>query len=125
VIFSRRKRTRELTGWLIAAALLFAQAVGAVHACVGAAQTPAMAFAESHHEGGCAKTVNQNACLQQCMADNQSTAQVQLAVAEMPALPVLTVLAALDSSARLPEAVIVLARSPGPPPSIRFCSFQL
>ena len=119
------RRTRKLTGWLIAAALLFAQAVGAVHACVGAAQSPAMAFAESHHEGGCAQTVNQNACLQQCTADNQSTAQVQLAVAEMPALPVLSIPAALDSSARLPDAVIVLARAPDPPPSIRFCSFQL
>ena len=125
MMLSRRKRIRELTGWLIASALLFAQAVGAVHACVGAAQTPAMAFAELQHEGGCAKTVNQNACLQQCTADNQSTAQVQIAIAEMPALAVLTVPVALDSSARLPDAVIILARSPDPPSSIRFCSFQL
>ena len=125
MIFFRRKCTREVTGWLIAAALLFAQAVGAVHACVGAAQTPAMAFAELHHEGGCTQTVNQNACLQQCTADNQSTAQVQPAVAEMPVLPVLSVPMALDSGTRLPDAVIVLARSPDPPPSIRFCSFQL
>lgn len=119
------RRTRELTGWLIAAALLFAQAIGAVHACVGAAHSPAMAFAESHHEGGCTQTVNRNACLQQCTADNQSTSHVQVAVEEMPTLPVLTVPAALDSSARLPDAVIVLARSPDPPASIRFCSFQL
>ena len=119
------RRTRELTGWLVAAALLFAQAVGTVHACIGAAHSPAMAFAESHHAGGCAETVNRNACLQQCMADEQSTSQVQVAVAEMPALPALSVPAALESSARLPDAVIVLARSPGPPPSIRFCSFQL
>jgi hypothetical protein len=119
------RRTRELTGWLVAAALLFAQAVGAAHACVGAARTPAMAFAESHHEGGCTQAVNQNACLQQCTADNQSTSQVQVAVAEMPAVAVLSVPAALDLSARLPDAVIVLARSPDPPPSIRFCSFQL
>ena len=123
--FSRRKRNRELTGWLVAAALLFAQAIGAAHACVGAAQSPAMAFAQSHHEGGCTQTVNQNACLQQCTADNQSTAQVQFAVAEMPALPVLSIPVAPDSSARLPDTVIVLARSPDPPPSIRFCSFQL
>jgi hypothetical protein len=123
MIFTRR--TRELIGWLVAAALLFAQAVGAAHACVGAARTPAMAFAESHHEGGCTKTVNQNACLQHCTADNQSTSQVQVAVAEMPALPVLIVPQAVDSSARLPDAVIVLARSHDPPPSIRFCSFQI
>jgi hypothetical protein len=120
-----RLRTRKFTGWLIAAALLFAQGIGIVHACVGAAQSPAMAFAESHHEGGCAQTANKNACLQQCTADNQSTAQVQLAVAEMPALPVLSVPVPLDSRARLPDAVILLARSPDRPPSIRFCSFQL
>jgi hypothetical protein len=119
------RRSRNLTGWLIAGTLLFAQAVGAVHACVGAAHSPAMAFAESHHEGGCTQAVNQNACLQHCTADNQSTSQVQVAVAEMPALPVLIVPPAVDSSARLPDAVIVLARSHDPPPSIRFCSFQI
>ena len=123
--FSRRIRNRALTGWLVAAALLFAQAIGAAHACVGAARSAAMAFAGSHHESGCTQTVNQNACLQQCTADNQSTAQVQVAVAEMPALPVLSVPAAPDSGAGLPDAIIVLARSPDPPPSIRFCSFQL
>jgi len=114
-----------LTGCLIAAALLFAQGIGAVHACVGAAQSPAMAFADSHHEGGCAKTVNKNACLQQCTADEQSTSQVQVAVAEMPAVPVLSVPAVPDSITGLADAIIVLARSPDPPPSIRFCSFQL
>ena len=119
------RRTRELTGWLVAAALLFAQAVGTVHACIGAEHSPTMAFAQSSHEGGCAQTVNRNACLQQCTADNQSTSEVQLAVAEMPALPVLTVPVARDTSARLPDVVIVLARSPDPPASIRFCSFQL
>jgi hypothetical protein len=123
VILSRR--SRELTGWLVAAALLFAQAIGAVHACAGAAHSPAMAFAESRHEGGCAETMNQNACLQQCTADDQGTAQVQVAIAVMPAPAALTVPVAIDSSARLPDTVIVLARSPDPPPSIRFCSFQL
>ena len=84
-----------------------------------------MAFAETSHEAGCTQPVNRNACLQQCTADNQSTSEVQLAVAEMAALPVLRIPPALDSSARLPDVVIVLARSPDPPPSIRFCSFQL
>ena len=119
------RRTRELTGWLVAAALLFAQAVGTVHACIGAEHSPTMAFAQSSHGGGCTETVNRNACLQQCTADNQNTSEVQLAVAEMPALPVLTVPVARDTSARLPDVVIVLARSPDPPASIRFCSFRL
>ena len=121
----RTRRTRELTGWLVAAALLFAQAIGAVHACVGAALSPAMAFAETSHEGGCTQPVNRNACLQQCTADSQSATEVQLAVAEIPALPMLTVPVARDTSARLPDVVMVLAHSPDPPPSIRFCSFQL
>lgn len=119
------RRTRKPTGWLVAATLLFAQAIGAVHACAGAADSPAMAFAESHHEGGCTGTVNPNACLQQCTADEQSAAQVQVAIAEMPALAVLTVPATPDSRMRLSDAVIILARSPDPPASIRFCSFQL
>jgi hypothetical protein len=123
VILSRR--SSELTGWLVAAALLFAQATSAAHACAGAAHSPAMAFAGSQHESGCAETMNQNACLQQCTADDQSTAQVQLAIAETPVVAVLTVPVVLDSGARLPDAFIVLARSPDPPPSIRFCSFQL
>jgi hypothetical protein len=123
VILSRR--TRKLTGWLVAAALLFAQAIGVAHACVGMAHSPAMAFMESHDEGGCAGMVNRNACLQQCMADDQNTAQVQVAVAVVPAPAVLTILVALDSSVRIPDTVIVLTRSPDPPPSIRFCSFQL
>ena len=119
------RRTRKLTGWLVAAALLFAQAIGVAHACVGMAHSPAMAFVESHEEGGCAGMVNRNACLQHCLADDQNTAQVEVAVAVMPAPAALTVLAALDSSIRIPDSVIVLTRSPGPPPSIRFCSFQL
>jgi hypothetical protein len=84
-----------------------------------------MAFAQTAHEGGCHQTTNRNSCLQQCTADNQNIAEVQVAIAELPALAGLTVPVAVDSSARLPDAVAVLAHSPDPPASIRFCSFQL
>jgi hypothetical protein len=119
------RHTRKLTGWLVAATLLFAQAMGIAHACVGATHSPTMAFAETGHEGGCHQTMNRNSCLQQCTADNQNIAEVQVTIAELPALMGLTRPVAVDSSARLPDAVVVLARSPDPPASIRFCSFQL
>ena len=119
------RRTRKLTGWLLAGVLLIAQAIGAAHACIGAAHSPTMAFAETGHRSGCTQTVNKNACLQQCTADERNTTQVQFAVAEMPRLAVLVVPAAVDSSPRFRGAVICLAHSPDPPASIRFCSFQI
>ena len=119
------RHNRKLTSWLLAGALLFTHAVGMAHACVGTAHSPTMAFAQTSHEGGCHQKVNQNSCLQQCTADNQNVAQLHVAVAEMPALSGLTVPVADDSNAALPDAIVVLAHSPDPPPSIRFCSFQL
>jgi hypothetical protein len=117
--------SRELTARLIVAALLFSQGEGWVHACIGTAHSPTTAFAQASHDGGCHQAVNRNSCLQQCTADSQNIAESQIAIAQLPALAGLTVPAAADSGAGLPGAVIVLARSPDPPPSIRFCSFQL
>lgn len=117
-------RTRLLLSRIIILMLLFAQSLYAAQPCKMLVHEPAMAFSDMQ-DRGCHEKGALNACLQQCTADNQSTSQVQVAVAGMPPLPVLTVPAARDSSARLPDAVIVLARSPDPPPSIRFCSFQL
>lgn len=105
--------------------MLFAQAIGVAQACAEATQSPTMAFADANHKGDCEKTVNQNACLQQYTAGDQSTTQVQVAVAEMPRLAVLTIPAAFDPGARLIGAVFCPAHSPDPPASIRFCSFQL
>jgi len=119
------RHIRKLTSWLLSGALLFAQAVGMANACVGAAHSPTMAFAQSAHEGGCHQTMNRNSCLQQCTADNQNIAEVQPVIAELHAVAGLTVPPAVDSSARLADAIVVLARSPDPPASIRFCSFQL
>lgn len=118
-------RVRHVVCRLVVAAMLFAQAIGIAQACIEVSQSPTMAFEDANHEGDCEKTVNQNACLQQYTAGDQSTTQVQVVVAEMPRLAVLTISAAFDPDAKLVEAVFCPAHSPDPPPSIRFCSFQI
>lgn len=120
-----RSLFRRVICRLIAAAMLFAQAIGVAQACIEVTQSPTMAFADATHEGNCDKTVNKNACLQQYTAGDQSTAQIQIAVAEMPELPALIVPVELDSGTVPAGPVFCLTRSSGPPPSIRFCSFQL
>lgn len=87
--------------------------------------TPMMAFAKSSDEGGCSQSMNQNVCLQQCVGNDQSSAHLHVAVAEVPRLTALVIPVVLEHGPKLPEVVIALARSPDPPPSIRFCSFQL
>jgi hypothetical protein len=109
----------------IAAVMFFAQAIGVAQACIEATQSPTMAFSDPHQKGDCDKTVNKNACLQQYTAGNQSSAQVQGAVAAMPAIAVLTVPVAPVRVVCPAVALASLAHSPDPPPSIRFCSFQL
>jgi hypothetical protein len=105
--------------------MLFAQAIGVAQACIEATGSPTMAFADAYHQGGCDKTVNQNACLQQYTAGDQSSAQVQVAVAAMPAIAVLTVPTEPDRDACPAVTMASFAHSPDPPNSIRFCSFQL
>jgi hypothetical protein len=117
--------SRKTFVWLLAGVLLFGQAVGISQACSTPSATPAMAFSDDMAGMDCANKVNPNACLQQCTAGDQSSSHVQIAVAEMPRLVVLTVATAFQSTASLSESVLSLAHSSGPPPSIRFCSFQL
>jgi hypothetical protein len=105
--------------------MLFAQAVLAAQACVAAVASPAMAIEQSDHDGHCGVVRNPGACLQHCTAGDQTIFQLQVAIPGMPAAPVLTVpvIGNPDGSPR--EPVVVLTRSPDPPRSIRFCSFQL
>ncbi len=109
----------------VLAALLFAQATGIAQACIEATQSPAMAFAETHEQGDCGKSINKNACLLQYTAGDQSSAQVEIAVAPMPVIAPLSVPVAPERVAY--PAVIAASRAhcTGPPSSIRFCSFQL
>ena len=120
-----RSRFRRAICRLVAAAMLFAQAIGVAQTCIEATQSPTMAFADAHQKGDCDKTVNKNACLQQYTAGDQSSAQVQVAVAATSAIAVLTVPSVPDRGACPAVTLVSLAHSPDPPPSIRFCSFQL
>lgn len=117
------RRLLRHTARLLAAAMLFAQALTVAQACVEADARPAMAFEESD----CHRPANPNNCLQQCTAGDQSSAYVQVAIAGMPAMAVLSVPAASDPGTRptMVVAVDFLAHPPDPPPSIRFCSFQI
>jgi hypothetical protein len=105
--------------------MLFSQAIGIAQACVEVAPSPAMAFAPTGHDGDCGKSVYRNACLQKCTAGDQSSTQVQVAVAAMPAIAVLTVPVAPVRVVCPAVTLVSLAHSPDPPLSIRFCSFQL
>jgi hypothetical protein len=123
------RRIRLLVSRVSILMLLFAQSLYAAQPCQMPVHEPAMAFSDMQNSDmqsmGCHANGNINACLQQCTADDQSTAQVQIAVAVAPAAAVLTLPVVLDARDKLPDTVIVLARSPDPPPSIRFCSFQI
>ena len=124
MIFSGSRSRRAMCRFLTAG-MLFAQAIGFAQACVEVAPSPSMAFAQSDHDGDCGKAVNQNACLQQCTAGDQNSAQFQVAIAAMPAIAVLTVPVGTDRGACPAATLVYLAHSPDPPSSIRFCSFQL
>jgi hypothetical protein len=121
-MFAKRRNTLLVTKTIILM-LLFAQSLYAAQACTMPVHEPAKAVGNSpdcHQE-----TVTTNACLQQCTAGNQSSAQVEIAVAQMPAVAVLSVPLAADPGACPAVTLVSLAHSPDPPSSIRFCSFQL
>ena len=124
MIFSG-SRIRRAICRLLTAGMLFAQAIGIAQACVEAAPSPTMAFRQTDHDGDCGKMVNKNACLQQYTAGDQTSSQVQVTVAAMPAIVVLTVPVAPVRVVCPAVTLVSLAHSPDPPPSIRFCSFQL
>jgi hypothetical protein len=116
-------RQRRLLARFAIGLLLFAQAIGIVQACVDADAKPAMAFTEPMRGCNEESGTTANACLQHCTSGDQSTAQVYAGIAEMPRvaawyLPVVT------TASNRPVARCS-SRSTDPPPSIRFCSFQL
>jgi hypothetical protein len=120
------RHSRRSVAWLVAGTLLFGQAVGISQACITPAATPAMAFSDDMADMvDCAKKGKPNACLQQCTATDQSTSNYPIAVAEIPRIVVLTVTTEFSSTAPLSVSAVNLAHSSGPPPTIRFCSFQL
>jgi hypothetical protein len=121
--FLSRRTTRSLTGFIILM-LLFAQSLFAALPCQMPEQKPGMAF-EDMEGMDCAQKVNPNACLQQYVGGDQSTNHVHPGIADMSGLAVLTVPLADRRAAQLVFRAVCLAHSPDPPPSIRFCSFQI
>lgn len=121
--FANRRKTRSLTG-LVVLMLLFAQSLFAALPCQMPDQKPAMAF-DDMAGMDCAQKNNPNACLQQCTVADQSTNHVEVAVAPLPLDAGLTI-AIADIELIPPTFPLVhFVHSPDPPPSIRFCSFQL
>ena len=124
------RRTRAILASLMTGMLLFAQAIAVAQACVGPEAVPAMAFSahmaeQDCHEAVPASTPNPNACLQHCTAGDQTTAQVPAVMPAMPGIAVLTVPMAAETALVFARAEACELLSPGPSPSLRFCSFQL
>ena len=121
-MFAKRRTTLLVTRTLILV-LLFAQSLYAAQACKMPVHEPAKAIGNSPdcHE----KTATTNACLQQCTAGDQTRAQVEIAVAQVPAVAILRVPLGAEPGFCPDVTLVSLAHSPDPPPSIRFCSFQL
>lgn len=122
MIFSRA--IRNTVGRVIVATLLVAYAFNAAHACVASKATPATAFQNSD-AGDCEAMNAPNICLQHCTSNDQNAGYVvfiAIATSERAAL-------ILPRQARSSTPILVTLgeskRSPDPPPSIRFCSFQL
>lgn len=124
------RRTRAILASLMTGMLLFAQAVTFAQACTGLEAVPAKAFSGDMAGQGChqpvpANTPNPNACLQHCTAGDQTTAQVPAVMPAMPGIALLTVPMAAETALVFARAEACELLSPGPPPSLRFCSFQL
>lgn len=124
-MLGRIHRLTTALGHSLIGAMLFGQLVNAVQACTMPSLSPVMAFASADHPSDCAKRVNPNSCLQQSTATDQSFSHGELAAFEIPDVVVLTVPREMVATTTFVFATTVPHRSTDPPPSIRFCSFQL
>lgn len=126
-----RKRARKVVSGLSSLIFLFAQAVAIAQVCIAAGATPAMAFEAGMAVQDCHDTMpgapqpNPNACLQHCNAGDQTTAQIPTAVPALLEVAVLTVPTLAEIAPVSARAEACELHSPDPPPSLRFCSFQL
>lgn len=119
------RRLSIALGRLLIGAMLFAQLVNSAQACVMPELSPVVAFASTAHHGDCVNRVNPNSCLQQATATDQSPSHAELAVLGMPDVVVFTRPRATVTMTSFVVAIAIPHRSTDPPPSIRFCSFQL
>ena len=105
--------------------MLFSQVINAAHACITPALSPAMAFANTGDNGHCNKAINGNSCLQQYTATDQSSNPAEVPALATPDVAVLTLPRETPATVVPSVSAIVPHRATDPPPSIRFCSFQL
>lgn len=119
------RRLSVVLGRVLVGVMLFGHLVNAGQACVMSALSPVMAFANADHPIDCAKRVNPNSCLQQATANDQSVGHAEVPVLGMPNVAVLTLSRISVSATSFVVATVVPHRSTDPPPSIRFCSFQI
>ncbi len=124
---------RRFVARLLIASLLFLQFAVAAYACpaVSLASDMAMSVAmvDDMPMNGCTldDPVQPNLCKQHCEQNSQVLDQSLTAALAIPVLPLL---AAVDSEPRLRCAVSAdprefLARATAPPPAIRFCVFRI
>ena len=106
--------------------MLFSQVVNAAHACVAPALSPAMAFAHAGDDNShCSKVINANSCLQQYTATDQSPGHAEVPALATPAVAVLILPRETPATVVQSVSAAVPHRATDPPPSIRFCSFQI
>jgi len=105
--------------------MLLGQAINAAYACTLPQLSPAMAFAHAGDTDHCSQQRNANSCLLQYIASDQSASHAEIPVFGMPTVPVLIVPAAATATVSRPAAATLAHHATDPPPSIRFCSFQL
>ena len=105
--------------------MLFSQVINAATACIAPALSPAMAFAHVGDNSHCSKAINGNSCLQQYTATDQSPSHAEIPVLATPDVAVLTLPREAPATVVQGVSATVPHRATDPPPSIRFCSFQL
>lgn len=105
--------------------MLFGQVINGSHACVAPALSPAMAFAQSGDDGHCSNTINANSCLQQYTATDQSPSHADDSVLATADVAVLILPREVPATVSQAVSAAVPHRATDPPPSIRFCSFQI
>lgn len=113
---------------LVLAALLLAQGIQFAQACVMNAHRPALAFAAGDHCNvpGKQAPIVPNACLNQCLQADQSSAAHHVGIPGAPDVVVFVLPVECVQSSVL--GVVTRTQFIGdssPPPALRFCSLQL
>lgn len=117
------RRIRLALNSFVVSAMLFAQYVDAAQACAESRDTPQMAFVDTR----CGEMSSQNVCLHQYVSDFQNSGATQVPVADFSRIVVLAIAAfpVERHLNNLHDYLLYRQSSSDPPPTIRFCSFQI